>query len=86
MADEGTVSVGGSGAISQTVSTKEIVTGAGMWVSVTDPKHGNVWKPALVPQTIQMTNPDPKSIHRVVDVIVRDPNTNKPLLRPDPSC
>ena len=74
-----------NGVIAASVKHEE-ATGAGAWVSVHDPKHGNVWKPALIPKTIQMNNPVKDSIHRIVDVIVRDPNTNKPVMHPDPAA
>ena len=87
MAEVEVFSVGGNGsAVAGQVKNDDIATGAGMWRSVQEPGYGWVWYPALVPKTIQMNNPQRDSIHKIIDAIVRDPKTNKPVLHEDPAA
>lgn len=73
-------SVGGNGVVVGEVKDKSIVSGAGMFVSKPNGKHGQCWFAGKIVKTMQMSNPDGNSIHRIIDVPVTGPDGGKILV------
>lgn len=78
-------SVGGNGLVHGEIKDKSIVTGAGMFQGRIDAKHGQVWYPAKIRKTFQMSNPDGNSVHRIIDVPVTGPDGG-PVWVDDPAA